>query len=80
MTVDRTVVPTAEVALVVTEAAPARRELARVGLVVRALTLLFLLTDGEDTANSRVKATFSCTPTTGIFALTKVLTTITFVG
>ena len=80
MTVNGTVVPTAEEALVVTEVAPARGVLARVGLVVRALTLLFILTDGIDTAYPRVKTTFSCTPTTGVLALTKVLTTITLVG
>ena len=80
MTVDRTVVPTAEVALVVTEAAPARRELARLGLVVRALTLLFILTNGVDTSYSWVETTFPCTPTTGILALTEVLTSITLVG
>ena len=79
MTVHGTVVPTAEEALVVTEAAPARRELARVGLVVRALPFLFILTDGVDTAYTWVKTTFSCTPTTGVLALTKVLTTITLV-
>ena len=70
MTVDCTVVPTAEEALVVTEAAPARRELARLGLVVRALTLLFILTDGVDTSDTWVDTTFTGTPTTAILALT----------
>ena len=80
MTVDSTVVPTAEEALVVTEAAPARRELARLGLVVRALTLLFILTDGIDTSDTWVNGTFPVTPTTAILTLTSVLTTITLVG
>ena len=80
MTVNGTVVPTAEEALVVTEAAPARRELARLGLEVRALTLLFILTDGVDTTDTWIDGTFSATPTTTILTLASALTSITLLG
>ena len=80
MTVDCTVVPTAEEALVVTEAAPARRELARLGLVVRALSLLFILTNGVDTSDTWVDTALTGTPTTAVLALTQVLTSITLVS
>ena len=80
MTVDCTVVPTAKETLVVTEAAPARRELARLGLVVRALPLLFILTDGVDTSDTWIDTALTGTPTTTTLALTQVLTSITLVS
>ena len=82
MTVNGTVVPTAEEALVVTEAAPARRELARLGLEERALTFLFILTDGKDTSDTWIKGTFACTPTTTILVttLTTLVTLLTLSG
>ena len=62
VTVDGTVVPTAEEALVFTHVATVRRVLARLGLEERALTLLFILTGGEDTSDTWIKGTFACTP------------------
>ena len=79
MTVDCTVVPTAEEALVVTEAAPARRELARLGLEVRALTLLFVSTDGKDTPDTRIHGTLARTPTTSILVTVPATLAITLV-
>ena len=54
----------------VTELAPVLRELARPGLVVRALPLLFILTDGVDTSDTWVDTALAGTPTTAILALT----------
>ena len=70
-------IPTAEEALVVTELAPVLRELARPGLVVRALPLLFILTEGEDTSDTWIDTALAGTPTTTILALTSVLTPVT---
>ena len=75
VTVDGTVVPTAEEALVVTQVAAVRQVLARLGLEERALTFLFILTDGEDTSDVWIKGTLACTPTTTILVTT--LTTFT---
>ena len=74
VTVNGTVVPTAEEALVVTQVTAVRRVLARLGLEERALTFLFILTDGVDTSDTWVDTALTGTPTTTILVAT--LTTL----